>query len=105
MTSGLIWKGFKYHDSLLTGLVVSRNLLMVASMLCLLQIKVTPRHTMKWALTRENLSSVVHEQQRHRPASASAQNDQRLCYSLFAKYEGQSKITELVNIFLLGWHF
>ena len=33
-----------------------------------------------WALTRENLSSGVCEQQRHRPACASAQSDQRLCF-------------------------
>ena len=40
----------------------------------------------KWALTRENLSSRVCEQHRRRPACASAQSDQRLCYSLFGKY-------------------
>ena len=39
-----------------------------------------------WASTRENLSSVVCEQHRRRPACASAQSDQRLCYSLFIKY-------------------
>ena len=39
-----------------------------------------------WASTRENLSSGVCEQQRHRPACASAQSDQRLCYSLIGKY-------------------
>ena len=31
----------------------------------------------KWTSTRENLSSVVHEQQRRRPACASAQSDIR----------------------------
>ena len=41
---------------------------------------------MIWASTRENLSSVGCEQQRHRPACASAQSDQRLCYSLIGKY-------------------
>ena len=41
---------------------------------------------MVWASTRENLSSVVCEQQRRRPACTSAQSDQRLCYSLFGKY-------------------
>ena len=35
---------------------------------------------------RENLSLVVYEQQRHRPACASMQSDQRLCYSLIGKY-------------------
>ena len=35
----------------------------------------------------ENLSSGVCEQHRHRPACASAQSDQRLCYSLFGKYD------------------
>ena len=39
-----------------------------------------------WASMRENLSSGVCEQQRRRPACASAQSDQRLCYSLFEKY-------------------
>ena len=39
-----------------------------------------------WARTRENLSSGVCEQHRRRPACASAQSDQRLCYSLFKKY-------------------
>ena len=36
-----------------------------------------------WASMRENLSSGICEQQRCRPACASAQTDQRLCYSLF----------------------
>ena len=40
----------------------------------------------KWASTRENLSTVVCEQQRRRQACASAQTDQHLCYSLFGKY-------------------
>ena len=39
-----------------------------------------------WASTRENLSSGVCEQQRRRPACASAQSDQRLCCSVFGKY-------------------
>ena len=38
------------------------------------------------ASTKENWSSVVCEQQRHRPACASAQTDQYLCYSRFVKY-------------------
>ena len=38
-----------------------------------------------WAATRENLSSGIWEQHRRRPACASAQSDQRLCYLLFAK--------------------
>ena len=38
------------------------------------------------AATRENLSSGVCEQHRRRPACASAQSDQRLCYSLNGKY-------------------
>ena len=42
--------------------------------------------TSKWAPTRENLSSGVCKQQRRRPACASAQTDQRLCYSLCGKY-------------------
>ena len=40
-----------------------------------------------WAATRENLSSGVYEQHRRRPACASAQSDQRLCFSLFGKYQ------------------
>ena len=39
-----------------------------------------------WAKTQENLSAGVCEQQRHRPACASTQSDQRLCYSLIRKY-------------------
>ena len=39
-----------------------------------------------WASTRENLSSGVCEQHRRRPAYASAQSDQRLCYSRIGKY-------------------
>ena len=39
----------------------------------------------KWASTRENLSSGVCEHRR-RPACASAQSDQRPCYSRFGKY-------------------
>ena len=38
------------------------------------------------ALTQENLSSVVCEQQRRRPACASVQSDQRICLSLIGKY-------------------
>ena len=40
----------------------------------------------KWASKRENLPSGVCEQQRRRPACASAQTDQRLCYLLIEKY-------------------
>ena len=39
-----------------------------------------------WASTQENLPSGVREQQRRRPAFASAQTDQRLCLSLIGKY-------------------
>ena len=38
------------------------------------------------ATTRENLSSEVCELHSRRPACASEQSDQRLCYSLFRKY-------------------
>ena len=38
-----------------------------------------------WASPRENLS-VECEQKRRRPAYASAQSDQRLCYSISGKY-------------------
>ena len=40
-----------------------------------------------WASSRENLSSGGCEQHRCRPACASAQPDQHLCYSLFRKYD------------------
>ena len=40
----------------------------------------------KWALSRVTLFSGVCEQQRRRPACASAQSDQRLCNSLSGKY-------------------
>ena len=40
-----------------------------------------------WASTRENLSSAVCEQHRHRLACTSAQSDQRLIYSLIGKYD------------------
>ena len=43
-----------------------------------------------WASTRENLSSGVCEQHRRRPACASAQSDQRLCYSRFVKHHIQA---------------
>ena len=39
-----------------------------------------------WAATRENLPSGFCEQHRRRPACASEQSDQRLCYSHFGKY-------------------
>ena len=38
------------------------------------------------ASLRENLSLEVCEQHRRRPACAPVKSDQRLCYSLFAKY-------------------
>ena len=43
-------------------------------------------HFYIWASTRENLSLGVCQQQRRRPACQSMQSDQRLCYSLIAKY-------------------
>ena len=39
-----------------------------------------------WASTRGNLSPVVCQQKRRRPACTSTQSDQRLCYSLFGRY-------------------
>ena len=39
-----------------------------------------------WASTRENLSSGVCEQQRHRSSCAFAQSDQHLCYSFIGKF-------------------
>ena len=41
---------------------------------------------MIWASLQENLSSGGYKQQRCRLACASAQSDQRLCYSLIGKY-------------------
>ena len=43
-------------------------------------------YNIRWASARENLSYGVCEQHRRRPACASAQSDQRLCYSPFGKY-------------------
>ena len=40
-----------------------------------------------WALTRENLSSGVCEQQRRKSACTSAQSDQHFCNSLIGKYQ------------------
>ena len=40
-----------------------------------------------WASPRENLSSWICEQQSRRTACASAQTDQRICYSRFGKYD------------------
>ena len=54
-----------------------------------LRIRLVPHSRVlahNWASSREKLSSGVCEQQRRRPACASAQSDQRLCYSLFGKY-------------------
>ena len=51
-----------------------------------LQMTDALKHIPNWASTRENLSSGACEQHRRRPACASAQSDQRLCYSLFEKY-------------------
>ena len=39
-----------------------------------------------WASSQENLSKGVCENHRRRPACASAQSDQHLCYSLLGKY-------------------
>ena len=44
-------------------------------------------YSYNWATTRENLYSGVGEQQRRKPACASAQSDQRICYSLNGKYD------------------
>ena len=64
----------------------------------------------KWASTRENMSSVAWEQQRRRPACASAQTDKRLCYSLIGKYHIKSccnkKNTVLASLCSwAGWYF
>ena len=51
-----------------------------------------------WAATRENLSSEVCEQQRRRPACASAQPDQCPFYSRFGKYHIYTSIFLLVSV-------
>ena len=58
-----------------------------------------------WASTQENLSSEVCEQQRRRPACASAQSDQRLCYSHTGKYHIQTSYQRNFNILasLCSW--
>ena len=50
-----------------------------------------------WALSWENLSSEVCEQHRRRPACASAQSDQHLCFSLFGKYHIQTSYKRNFN--------
>ena len=57
----------------------------------------------KWAATQENLSSKVCEQHRRRPACASAQSNQRLCYSFFESTifyleSGKISIFKLVSV-------
>ena len=52
-----------------------------------------------WASTGENLSSVVYEQHRPRPAWAFVQADQGLCYLYFGKYH-TSKI--LIKLFCVA---
>ena len=51
-----------------------------------------------WALTRENLSSGVCEQQKGRPACAHAQSDQHLCYSLIGKYHILTYYKRIFNV-------
>ena len=59
-----------------------------------------------WTSTRENLSSGVCEKQRRRPACASAQSDQRLCYSLSGEHSSQAcsmqNFTFLASLCSLG---
>ena len=50
-----------------------------------------------WALTRENLSSLVWEQQRCRPACTSTQSDQPLCYLLYLDLQ-QVKFNFLASV-------
>ena len=45
-----------------------------------------PPTQMIWASSQENLSLVLCEQQRHRPACASVQTDKHLCHSRIGKY-------------------
>ena len=52
---------------------------------------------LKWVSTRENLSRGVCEQQRCRPACASAQSDQRLCYSLIGSIISSLATSEISN--------
>ena len=62
-------------------------------------------NTYNWASTRENLSSVVCEKHRRRPACASAQSDQRLCFSLFGKFHIQTCYKRSINFLasLCSW--
>ena len=55
----------------------------------------------KWASSRENLSVGVWEQQRRRPACASAQSDQRLCYSLIRLQGAHPSGKSQGNLFFL----
>ena len=58
-----------------------------------------------WASPWKNLSSVVCEQQRHRPACAYAQSDQRLYYLLIVKYHIQAWYKRNFNVLasLCSW--
>ena len=51
-----------------------------------------------WARMRENLSSGVGEQQSCRPACASAQSDQRLCYSFLESIISGLAMSEITII-------
>ena len=51
-----------------------------------------------WASRRENLYSGVCEQQRRRPVCASAQSDQRLCYSLIGNGHIQTCYKQISTI-------
>ena len=53
-----------------------------------------------WAFSRENLSTEICEQQRRRPACASAQTDQCFCYSILESNKSNLNARE-ISIFLL----
>ena len=56
----------------------------------------------KWASTRENLSSGVCEKHRRRPACASAQPDQRLCLSLIESIIYRLATSAISNFYLVS---
>ena len=56
----------------------------------------------KWASTHENLSSVVCQQQRRRPACPSPKTDQCLCYSLFLERTISKLASSKISMFWLA---
>ena len=89
-----MYKKSKHHDAVFSIVHYASLVGFVKALteLCCIMSQPThhpPTHQLvrdKWASLRENLSLVVCEQHRRRPACTSLQTVQRLCYSLFGNY-------------------